>query len=52
VACHHVNGTIMVDLNHSHEHSTFGNWFHLNLAKTIEDMIFCITCPTTLFFFW
>jgi hypothetical protein len=25
VACHHVNGTIMVDLNHSHEHSTFGN---------------------------
>jgi hypothetical protein len=26
VACQHVNGTVVVDLDHSHKRSTFGNW--------------------------
>jgi hypothetical protein len=28
------------------QHSTFGNWFCLNLAKTIEDAICHTTCLT------
>jgi hypothetical protein len=47
VARQHVNGTVVVDLNHSHETlftSTFGDWFRLNLAKTIEDAICRTTC--------
>jgi hypothetical protein len=33
------------------KHSTFGNWFCLNLTKTI-DLICHTTCLTTLFSFW
>jgi hypothetical protein len=34
------------------KHSTFGDWFHLNLTKTIEDTICHTMCLTTLFSFW
>jgi hypothetical protein len=39
VACQHVNGTIVIDLNHSNKCSTFGDWFHiLNPLKGVHDM--------------
>jgi hypothetical protein len=54
VAHQHVNGTV-----YCHEWfeslmkcSTFGDWFHLNLTKTIEDTICHTTWLTTLFLFW
>jgi hypothetical protein len=49
VACQHVNGTIMVDLNHSHETFNIQQLIHLNLAKSIEDTICHTICLITLF---
>jgi hypothetical protein len=46
VACQHVNGTVVVDLNHSHETFNIRRLIPLNLAKTIEDAICCTTCLT------
>jgi hypothetical protein len=50
VACQHVNGAVMVDLNHSHE--IFNIWWliHLNLAKTIEDVIWSYHMPHHIIF--